>query len=299
MTPTRFIIAAVMEAHGSLGNVAKVEEWLERCPSFSVAPTAPCFNVLIDAHAKRGDVARAEATHGKMQQQHVQANVMTYGAVLNACAVAGRIDRAEHWVAAMEKARVSPTRSSYNCLIKACVRNKEIQGAQRWLRRSVDAKCEPDIISLTMVMDVLARHGFWERALGVHELAQQAGACRRPDVVVFSTLIKASLQAKKARLMSAQLSAEIAERHFGEMIGLSIKPNAETLRVLRLVVGPERCRELCRDAGLYAPKILAEKRLKHHVVRPRHSTVQLKWELDRQQEDWAELRSRSASEKAR
>ncbi|KAL3694877.1 hypothetical protein R1sor_008528 [Riccia sorocarpa] len=248
-----------------------------------VTPNVITWTALIGACANVGMVEQAFKIFSEMLASGCLPNAQTYNMLINACCEANQHDRAfqlfKEWketgkircyrekeegvrplveigelffpeegcseVVVNEAER--PTRScqskpnlvTYNTLMKAC--NQEPKSVKEIMDNIVAAGLTPDRTSWSTLIDVYGSKGFLREAINAFDCMKKAGIT--PDLVAYTSIIKACVEAK---------DADLAFRYLRELKEVGLRPNKRKCRNCQTSSAPLLYMREMRNAG-FAP----------------------------------------------
>jgi len=155
-------------------------------------PNAFCYNALLSALCKAGDLARALGFFEKMKADGLDPDRVTYGTLIHGCVIKKDVSWALKLWEEFEKGcqagdiYVPPGDNTvFNTLLGCLADANDIKKMDELIVRHG----EPDILTYTQYLKVLARAGETEKVIGIFKLIQDNGIT--PDTALYGVVLLA------------------------------------------------------------------------------------------------------------
>lgn len=139
------------------------------------------------SHKKRFD--RVWTLYQEMLEENLQFSIVTYNTLVDACARNGEMSRIPALLKEMTEKGIDPNVITYSTIVKGyCLDNRLDMACELLETMKTTIKVAPDEITYNTLLDGCARHGLYEKAMGLLADMQEQGVA--PSNFTLSVLVK-------------------------------------------------------------------------------------------------------------
>lgn len=167
--------SVVINAFGRVGNMAKIEEWVDIARSHGLELNKIIYNTIINACSKTADVRRAESWFRQMEAGCVEPDQIMWNTMIKTCARAGDIDRMNYWVTRMKESGHQGNVLTYTSVIQASSKIGDVERGRSALKEMRAIGLWPDVILYNSLLYGCEMSGDIARAEEIVQLMEKDG----------------------------------------------------------------------------------------------------------------------------
>ncbi|GJU11380.1 pentatricopeptide repeat-containing protein [Tanacetum coccineum] len=218
----------LIDCYCKSGDYKKVEELFDEMMKRGCLACTTTYNIMINAFGLQEKWGEVKGLLGKMQSEGLLPNVVTYTTLIDVYGKSGRYTDAIECLDAMKSAGLKPSVTMYNALINAYAQRGLSNQAANTFKMMTSDGLRPSNLALNALIN----------AFGEDKRDVEAFAGLKPDIVTYTTLMKALIRVEKF---------DEVPRVYEEMVKSGCTPDGKARATLRSAL-----REGKNKADLYA-----------------------------------------------
>jgi len=180
------------------------------------------YNTLMKGYSKSGRIEQCFELYEHMRRVGIAPSQVTYGILLDVCVNENKAERAAEVYAQMREEGCPMNTVLYTTLIKGFARMGQVDQAMKtYEQMREDSQVAPDVVTFSTLIRANCDARRLEAALGLLEQMRAQGL--KPDLVVFNNLLMGCLQGQ---------DPELARRLYADMSEAGIHPSSATFSIL-------------------------------------------------------------------
>eukprot|EP00397_Hematodinium_sp_SG-2012_P018670 GEMP01019134.1.p1 GENE.GEMP01019134.1~~GEMP01019134.1.p1 ORF type:complete len:445 (-),score=77.82 GEMP01019134.1:812-2146(-) len=177
---------ALVHSFAKSNQPERAEKWLETLLRENSADLVS-FSVVINAFGRLGNITKIEEWVDQARSHRFALNRIIYSTIINACSKTADIGKAEEWFADLQNSDVEPDQIIWNTIIKTCARAGNIERMNYWVKRMKESGCNGNVLTYTSVIQASSKIGDVE--LGKASLKEMRDLGLVPDQIVYNSLL--------------------------------------------------------------------------------------------------------------